>query len=188
MSGSALKQSRYAIPPPHQPSTNPKTGVTNQYWYQWFTQVMTAVGDGQTSSTLALINPQNGGTGVQNDPANIITFQGAYSLKINLSANTDIAFPTSGRLITAPLTPTVAGDVAIFRTAAGDLEDGGVALDNLAVRLNPTFEGIITLGAPTGPSPMAGDINIPGRFLENGVPVGGSGSSVPAAAYASWGF
>jgi len=41
-----------------------------------------------------------GGTGVANDPANTITFTGAYSLSLTLSGNTNITLPTSGTLET----------------------------------------------------------------------------------------
>jgi hypothetical protein len=53
------------------------------------------------------LSAAHGGTGVANNAANTITFTGAYSLGLTLSANTSLTLPTSGTVATLSASTTV---------------------------------------------------------------------------------
>lgn len=62
---------------------------------------------GTAAGLSATLAANKGGTGVANDVANTITFTGAYSLGLTLSANTALTLPTSGTLVTLAGTETL---------------------------------------------------------------------------------
>jgi hypothetical protein len=62
---------------------------------------------GTAAGLSATLAATSGGTGVANNVANIITFTGAYSLGLTLSANTALTLPTSGTLATLAGTETL---------------------------------------------------------------------------------
>jgi len=62
---------------------------------------------GTAADLSATLAANKGGTGVANNAANTITFTGAYSLGLTLSANTALTLPTSGTLVTLAGTETL---------------------------------------------------------------------------------
>lgn len=125
----------YHQPTPAQP-LNLKDGRIDETWYRFFSSMLGSLGGGNSQSTLDLILPQNGGTGVQNPSDYTITLSGAFSttgpagdtLTLTLTGDTSLTLPTSGRLLTAPAGATVAGDVVTFSDTKGNLQDSGVLL------------------------------------------------------------
>jgi hypothetical protein len=88
-----------------------------------------------------VIAPNYGGTGVANNVANTLTFTGAYSLGLTLSANTAVTLPTTGTLA------TLAGAESLTNKKLGSLTSNGLVTTSGG---DGTLSVTTTLGVATG--------------------------------------
>ena len=93
---------------------------------------------GTAAGLSATLAANKGGTGVANDVANTITFTGAYSLGLTLSANTALTLPTSGTLVTLAGTETLTNKTLTSPTLTAPVL-GTPASGNLASCTFPTL-------------------------------------------------
>ena len=92
----------------------------------------------------SLISPVYGGTGVANNAANTLTFTGAYSLGLTLSANTAVTLPTTGTLATLAGTETFTN-----KTLTSPKLNEDVAVTTTATKLNYITNATGTTGTDT---------------------------------------
>jgi len=99
-----IKIIRTANPDPGTPTpTTMKTGTITQYEWNSSGDLTVHDIDANDIDAASLIldtalSPAEGGTGVANNAANTLTFTGAYSLGLTLTANTVLTAPTEGTL------------------------------------------------------------------------------------------
>jgi len=99
-----------------------------------------------------VIAPTYGGTGVANNAANTLTFTGAHSLGLTLTANTSVTLPTSGTLVNSAVT-TLSSLTTIGTLVAGAVPASLVTAGTFGAGAY-TFPGAVGIGTGSPLTPL----------------------------------
>ena len=117
------------------------------------------------------VAPNRGGTGVANNVANTITFTGAFSLGLTLSANTAVTLPTTGTLATLAGTEALSNKTITASSFSGT---------TLAASGNVTFTSSTDATAlGTAPVVLSGGLSV-AKAIYVGTNITGAGAATSA--------